>query len=74
MSDDLPSVLAPIQRDKYGYAVCTPERPWTEADGTPVSHTGAHEIGEQENGYPGGDIVTYRCDDCGAEWRQELPQ
>lgn len=63
-----------IQRDKYGYAVCTPERPWTPADGTPVSHTNAHEVGEQENGYPGGDIVRMRCKDCGVEWRAELPQ
>ena len=54
--------------------VCTPERPWKKEDGFPVSHTNAREIGEQESGYPGGDIVHMQCVDCGAEWTLELPQ
>ena len=37
-------------------------------------HTNAHEVGEQENGWPAGDIVTMKCDDCGATWKEELPQ
>lgn len=27
-----------------------------------------------EDGWPGGDIVTYRCPNCGHEWTEELPQ
>ncbi len=32
------------------------------------------EVGEQEDGWPGGDIVTYECPNCGTRWKQELPQ
>lgn len=60
--------------DKSGRNLCTPERPWTEADGGPVVHRGAREVGEQEDGWPGGDIVRYECVDCGAQWSAELPQ
>jgi hypothetical protein len=54
--------------------VCTPENPWTPEKARGAHHPQAHEIGEQEDGYPGGDIVTYRCPVCGVEWRAELPQ
>jgi len=37
-------------------------------------HSGAGEVGDQENGWPGGDIITVRCKDCGKKWREELPQ
>jgi len=37
-------------------------------------HPDAVEVGEQQNGYPGGDIVTYECPNCGARWKEELPQ
>ena len=37
-------------------------------------HTNAHEVGDQESGWPGGDIVRYKCDDCGETWKEELPQ
>lgn len=40
----------------------------------PVEHDAAHEVGEQEDGYPGGDIVTMECSNCGVRWKQELPQ
>lgn len=63
-----------IKRDENGRRLCTPERPWVESDGFPVAHQGAHEVGEQDSRYPGGDIVRMRCEDCGATWKQELPQ
>ena len=37
-------------------------------------HPNAREVGEQEDGYPGGDIQRWECPDCGARWKQELPQ
>jgi len=37
-------------------------------------HPDAKEVGEQQDGYPGGDIVTYECSHCGARWKEELPQ
>lgn len=41
---------------------------WTHADDA------VHEVGDQENGWPGGDIVRMRCTNCGHEWEKELPQ
>lgn len=54
--------------------ICTAETPWPKGGPTPVQHVDAHEVGEQENGYPGGDIITMRCPNCGHQWRTELPQ
>jgi len=62
-----------MQRRPVAYQ-CTKEAPWKPEYGKPVEHEGAHEIGEQEDGYPGGDIVTMCCDNCGIQWRTELPQ
>ena len=43
---------------------CTPETPWHEGiKERPVFHTGAEEL-DQEDGYPGGDIVRMRCGTC----------
>jgi hypothetical protein len=53
---------------------CTAEDPWKPEYGYPVAHTNAHEYGEQETGWPSGDIVTMKCGDCGATWKTELPQ
>lgn len=58
---------------------CTAEHPATResmADPyvTLVVHSEVDEVGEQEDGWPGGDIVTYRCRNCGHRWRSELPQ
>ena len=36
-------------------------------------HEHAEEI-KQKDGYPGGDLVTYRCPHCEEEWEEELPQ
>lgn len=54
--------------------VCTKDRPWKPEYGTPVQHSNVREVGEQENGYPGGDIITKECTNCGTRWREELPQ
>lgn len=67
------------EREKKGGAcatcgchVCTPELPYA-GDGRGI-HPYAKEVGEQENGYPGGDIVTMACSICGVRWKKELPQ
>jgi hypothetical protein len=53
---------------------CTHEAPWKPEYGTPVLHGSTHMIGEQEDGGPGGDIITVECRFCGYRWKQELPQ
>ena len=63
-----------LTREAVGEYVCTKDAPWSPDKGTPVRHVDAHEVGEQEDGYPGGDIVTYKCPHCGKRWRAELPQ
>ena len=57
------------------YFLCTEKTPWRKGiDPTPVRHPKAVEVGEQEDGWPGGDIVTYECPVCKARWEMELPQ
>jgi hypothetical protein len=58
---------------------CTKDNPYTpERDknepGRGWEHEGAHEVGEQRDGWPGGDIVTMQCPNCGIRWEKELPQ
>jgi hypothetical protein len=53
---------------------CTPETPWSEGLPTPVVHPSAKEVGDQKDGWPGGDIVTMCCPVCGTRWTKELPQ
>ena len=56
---------------------CTEQTPFSESVDKPGDrwqHHGAYEVGEQEDGYPGGDIQRYRCKFCGLEWKEELPQ
>lgn len=54
---------------------CTPTTPWNKVDdGRRVRHSDVREVGDQEDGWPGGDIVTYECKNCGYRWRAELPQ
>jgi len=58
---------------------CTKDNPYTsERDKTEPGrgweHDGAHEVGEQEDGWPGGDIITVKCQNCGTRWKEELPQ
>lgn len=56
------------------FYLCTPEKPWKPEYGMPVQHKNVEEIGDQESGWPSGDIQRYRCKDCGATWKSELPQ
>lgn len=62
--------------DEYLFT-CTKENPWAPGKETAkqrICHPDAHEVGEQENGWPGGDIVRYKCPNCGHRWSRELPQ
>lgn len=55
--------------------ICTPEKPWDhKPTGQQVRHTNVEEVGDQEDGWPGGDIQRMRCKDCGHTWKEELPQ
>lgn len=56
---------------------CTEENPYTPEKhnkGDFWVHTEAYEVGDQMDGYPGGDIVTMKCPTCGITWQRELPQ
>lgn len=54
--------------------ICTKENSWKEGLPTPVQHPDAHEVGDQRDGWPGGDIVTMECPNCKHRWTMELPQ
>ena len=58
---------------------CTKENPYTKErnetePGWGWEHDAVYEVGDQETGWPGGDIVRKRCRNCGHEWYAELPQ
>lgn len=55
---------------------CTKEQPWDgkKQKNHQVLHHEVREVGEQQDGWPGGDIVTYECKCCGHRWKTELPQ
>jgi hypothetical protein len=53
--------------------ICTPSNLWRPGLPTPVVHPAGHEVASRD-GYPGGDIVSMRCDVCGTEWEMELAQ
>ena len=57
--------------DRY---LCTEKAPWKPEYGGGVMHDDVEEIGDQIDGYPGGDLQKYRCKNCGHEWTAELPQ
>lgn len=56
--------------------LCTPQRPMpaNRPKGSRWAHSNIVAVGRQRDGYPGGDIQTYRCTDCGHQWDTELPQ
>lgn len=56
------------------WARLTRAEPWTPEKSRRAVHPGAQEVGEQESGWPGGDIVTYECPFCKHRWQKELPQ
>jgi len=54
--------------------VCTPERPWTENDGTPATHPRAVVLFEEEGSLAsGGSYERIECPDCGVGWWKMLP-
>lgn len=56
---------------------CTAKHPWDHKpvpEGTVIIHEHAHEVGEQRDGWPGGDIITIKCPHCGHTWHTELAQ
>lgn len=60
---------------KYKY--CTQENPFKQEKLEKEDfwiHEKSHEVGEQIDGYPGGDIITLQCEICGTKWTEELPQ
>lgn len=67
-------LLADWPKTERGNFLCSPEHPMPKDALGRWEHTNAGEVGEQENGWPGGDIITVRCKDCGKQWREELPQ
>lgn len=62
----IPSIL-----DRH---ICTAADPYDPTRHWKGRHPDAREVGEQENGWPGGDIVTYQCPNCGITFKMELPQ
>jgi len=53
--------------------ICTSLNPW-DGKTVPVAHPDAKEVGEQMDGYPGGDFQMYHCPHCGKTFEIELPQ
>ena len=60
--------------ERAGAFICSEETPWREGLPTPVIHPMADFVGEQEDGWPGGDFVTMECPVCKTRWKTELPQ
>lgn len=60
--------------DDYKRNICSEERPMPEGAKGRWAHGKVVEIGEQEDGWPGGDFVTKKCLICGHTWKEELPQ
>lgn len=60
------------------YRVCTNENPYTkERDSNEPGRRWVHVDAEwvnQEDGWPSGDIVTWKCKNCDISWKEELPQ
>ena len=54
--------------------VCSPDSPMPAGARGRWLHLRTEECGEQERGWPSGDLVRVRCKDCGATWKEELPQ
>lgn len=57
-----------------GIFLCSPENPMPKGAPGRWSHTNVEYVGDQKDGYPGGDWQHYRCKDCHHEWDAELPQ
>ena len=53
--------------------VCTKDDPWEKGKSDRCQHPDAKET-QQEDGWPGGDIVVYVCPNCSLRFKCELPQ
>lgn len=53
--------------------ICSAAHPWRPGMPTPVVHPEAVEVSSRD-GYPGGDLATFRCPVCGHEWEMEMAQ
>lgn len=73
INDDKNGLYHPISQP-YGFFICSPDHPMPKNAEGQWEHTSAHETGDQENGWPGGDIIRMKCNDCGTTWKEELPQ
>lgn len=54
--------------------VCTKQNPMPKESTERWVHEDCREVGEQQDGYPGGDMITIECLNCGKRWKEELPQ
>jgi hypothetical protein len=68
------TLLTDWPKTPSGRLICAPSHPMPSNAAGRWAHTNAGEVGDQESGWPGGDIIRMRCRDCGATWREELPQ
>jgi hypothetical protein len=53
--------------------VCTAANPWKRGMGRAI-HPDAVECGDQQSGWPSGDMQGYKCPHCGLYFDVELPQ
>ena len=53
--------------------ICNASAPWHKGAGGGI-HPQGREVGEQEDGYPGGDIIRCHCPVCEVTWKVEFPQ
>ena len=58
-----------VANQQNGRFVCTPENPMPKGASGRWEHTNAHEIDCGSDYY-----ARYKCDDCGHEWTEELPE
>lgn len=69
--------IHPRREGEFGPVfICNASHPMPKdaPDGFRWEHDGCHEVGDQEDGYPGGDIQRVECRDCEKRWKMELPQ
>lgn len=68
--------LSPDEEEdaRAGISRCTKEHPMPPGAKGRWRHMDAREVGEQQDRWPGGDIVLNECPNCGHSWEEELAQ